>query len=85
LRGAGEITNLSKNGLFIRARLLPIAGDELALTIRPGTPSAFEVTGTVAWNTDQLPAEGDGSPGFGVRIASPGPTFAAFFEEMLLK
>jgi hypothetical protein len=85
LRGAGEITNLSKNGLFIRARLLPIPGDELSITIRPGSPSAFEVTGAVCWNTDQLPEAGNGSPGFGVRIAEPGPRFAAFFEELLLK
>ena len=84
LRGAGEITNLSKSGLFIRARLLPLPGDELTLTIRPGTPAAFDVRGTVCWNTDQL-SSASASPGFGIRLPTPTPDFSRFFEEMLLR
>ena len=83
LRGAGEITNVSKAGVFIRARLLPMPGDRLSITIRPGSPGSFVVSGTVRWNTDQLPQSDRGTPGFGVQISEPDPNFLAFFEEML--
>jgi hypothetical protein len=83
LRGAGEITNISKAGLFIRARLLPLPGDELAITIRPASPASFVVRGAVRWNTDQLPESERVSPGFGVLVPESDPRFLAFFEEML--
>ena len=83
LHGAGEITNISKAGLFIRAHLLPMPGDELAITIRPSSAASFVVRGSVCWNTDQLPSDERPSPGFGVQIAEDDPRFLAFFEEML--
>jgi hypothetical protein len=83
LRGVGEITNISKAGLFIRAHLLPMPGDRLAITVRPASPSSFVVHGAVRWNTDQLPESERPSPGFGVLISDDDPRFLAFFEEML--
>lgn len=83
LRGAGEITNISKAGLFIRAHLLPMPGDRLAITIRPASPASFVIHGAVCWNTDQLPESERSSPGFGVQIPETDPRFLAFYEEML--
>ncbi len=83
LHGAGEITNISKAGVFIRAHLLPMPGEELTITIRPSSAASFVVRGAVCWNTDQLPSGERSSPGFGVQVAESDPRFLAFFEEML--
>ncbi len=83
LRGAGEITNISKAGLFIRAHLLPMPGDRLTITIRPASPASFVVQAAVCWNTEQLPESERTTPGFGVQISENDPRFLAFFEEML--
>lgn len=84
LRGKGHIKNVSKEGLFVRASVLPPVGSEVRVLFPARNGTKIEVYGTVRWTTAQLPAGEKAKPGFGVFIARGNDDFEGFFEQILL-
>ena len=83
LRGKGHIKNISKEGLFVRADVLPAAGAPVRIVFHDRQGSKIEVRGTVRWTTQQLPPEEKAKPGFGVYIERGNDEFNDFFEGIL--
>ena len=83
LRGKGHIKNISKEGLFLRASVLPAAGASVRIVFHDRHGSKVEVRGTVRWTTEQLPKEEKAKPGFGVYIERGNAEFDEFFENIL--
>jgi len=85
VRGKGYLKNVSKKGLFLRARVLPPVGSEVRVFLRDRAGAEIEVRGTVRWTTQQLPAAEKARPGFGVSVAPDDQAFIEFFEQILFK
>jgi hypothetical protein len=83
LRGTGHIKNVSKEGLFVRANVLPSVGAPVRIVFHDRHGSKIEVRGTVRWNTTQLPSEEKAKPGFGIFIERGNEEFDEFFEHIL--
>lgn len=83
LRGKGHIKNISKEGLFVRTDVLPIAGASVRIVFHDRHGSKVEVRGTIRWTTAQLPPEEKAKPGFGVYIEPGNDEFHDFFEGIL--
>lgn len=83
LCGQGHVKNLSKGGVFMRTERLPDPGAEVSILIQSPDGRKVEVTGTVCWTTDQIPAE-DAQPGFGMQISTRNEAYLEFFGDLLL-
>ena len=83
LRGKGHVKNVSKEGLFVRTKVLPPAGAPVRIVFHDRHGSKIEVRGTVRWTTAQLPPEEKAAPGFGVYIPTGNDEFYEFFEQIL--
>jgi hypothetical protein len=71
--------NVSIEGLFMRADVLPAVGDEICVRFY-FAGRKVQGRGTVRWTTDRLP---DGGKGFGVHLELPGRDFIEFFGRLL--
>jgi len=83
LRGKGHIKNISKEGLFVRTDVLPVAGAAVRVVFHDRHGSKVEVRGTVRWTTAQLGPEEKAIPGFGVYVEPGNEEFHEFFEGIL--
>lgn len=81
----GHITNITKEGLFLRTSSLPPPGASIRVIFETQDGSKIEVAGSVRWTTGQLPASCETGPGFGMRIENVTQEFLEFFEQMLLR
>jgi len=84
IEGHGEVTNISRSGLFLRASPLPLPGDDVTIVLTPEADVPFEVKGTVRWTTDQLPASKRKLSGFGVELSHATPEFLELLDDLML-
>lgn len=83
VRGQGYLKNVSKNGMFLRASVLPPVGSEVRVFLRDRKGAQIEIVGKVRWTTKQLPAGSKAQPGFGISIDRNDPVFIELFEQIL--
>jgi hypothetical protein len=74
----GQLKNVSRAGVFVRASDLPRPGAVVALQFRSPQGSLVDVRGEVRWNTQGLALDGV-VPGFGVLLYEPPREFREFF------
>ena len=84
VKADGHIKNLSKEGVFVRANVLPFPGDHISIRFESRQGSKLEILGTVRWTTAQINDPEITQPGFGVQLDQKSPDYDAFFEEVLL-
>ena len=84
LRGEGRITNISRDGVFVRSAQLPPVGAVVRLALS-GLECEVTVAGIVRWSTAQLPDHhpGKAQSGFGVHISESNQNFRQLFERVL--
>ncbi len=75
----GHLKNVSRAGVFVRARELPAPGAAVALQFRSPSGELVDARGEVCWTTDGLP-DSDVPPGFGIRIHEPPQQYWKFLR-----
>jgi hypothetical protein len=78
LESLGELSNVSRAGLFVRASDVPRPGTVVALQFHGPDENLVDLRGEVRWNTHGL---GDGSEatGFGVLLYEPPREYREFY------
>jgi hypothetical protein len=84
VRASGQIKNLSKEGLFIRSNVLPMAGDPVTMRFEARDGRKLELWGEVRWTTAQMSDHESAHPGFGVLLNQASADYQEFFEDILL-
>jgi hypothetical protein len=84
VRSSGHIKNLSREGLFIRANVLPMAGDPVTIRFEAKDGRKLELEGEIRWTTAQMADHEAIQPGFGVLLHTADADYQEFFEEILL-
>jgi hypothetical protein len=79
--GQGSIKNLSREGMFLRSRLMPDPGADVRVRFETISGEKIEVTGIVRWSTAGFP-EKDVPRGFGMRIDAPTKEYIEFFKAL---
>ena len=81
LKGKGQISKLSRRGLFFATERLPLPGHAVCVVFRDQNCNKISVEGTVRWNTAQMRPN---ASGFGMRIEKASDEYVDFYEDMLL-
>ena len=83
--GMGRLKNITRQGVFVRARPLPEPADDVTVTFETAAGVKIELRGEVIWTTDQLPEDHPrrSLSGFGMRIHKVPDEFLEFFEFVL--
>ena len=80
LRGKGQISKLSRRGLFFSTEKLPQPGEPVCVVFRDRGGNKISIEGTVRWNTAQMKRN---ASGFGMRIEAAPDQYLDFYEELL--
>jgi hypothetical protein len=78
----GHLKNVSRAGIFVRARELPAPGAAVSLQFRSPSGELVDARGEVCWTTDGL-LDGDVPPGFGIRLHEPPRQYWEFLRWVL--
>lgn len=73
----GQLVNVSRAGLFVKARELPRMGATIAIQFKSPLGPLVDSRGDVRW-ISKMAAVGDGLEGFGVELREPGSEFREF-------
>ena len=80
LKGKGQISKLSRRGLFFATPQLPKPGQLVCVVFRDAQGNKISVEGTVRWNTAQMKPN---ASGFGMLFKKQTPEYLDFYEGML--
>ncbi len=80
LKGKGQISRLSRRGLFFATPALPKPGQPVCVVFRDRQGNKVSVEGIVRWNTAQLRPN---ASGFGMQFEQPTPEYLDFYEGVL--
>jgi hypothetical protein len=83
LAAQGEILNLRRQGVFIRALDLPAPGEPLCITFKNRQRKKIQLGGEVRWTTAQLEGGNSGAPGFGMMFTGRNDAYRDLFKELL--
>jgi hypothetical protein len=78
LDAIGELTEISRTGVFVQAEESPRPGAVVALQFWTPAGELVDLRGEVRWNTEGL-ANADGLCGFGVLMHEPSLKYREFF------
>jgi len=81
LQGKGQISKLSRKGLFFATERLPLPGHPVCVVFRDRSGNKISVEGTVRWNTAQMRPY---ASGFGMQIEEASSEYLEFYENILV-
>lgn len=80
LKGKGQISKLSRRGLFFTTDRLPTPGQPVCVVFRDAAGNEISIEGTVRWNTAQMRPN---ASGFGMQIEKCTQEYLDFYETIL--
>ncbi len=82
VRGKGQISKLSRRGLFFSTEKLPQPGEPVCVVFRDRDGNKISLEGTVRWSTAQMKRN---ASGFGMRIEDAPEQYLDFYEDILTR
>ncbi len=82
VEGKGQISKLSRRGLFFSTEKPPSPGEAVCVVFRDGAGNKIDIEGTVRLNTAQMRPN---ASGFGMSIERASDEYLEFYEQMLTR
>ena len=82
IKAKGHVSKLSRKGLFFATGRLPNPGATARVVFNDADGNKISVSGSVRWNTAQLPPK---ISGFGMQIDGATDEYLEFYEDLLTR
>ena len=82
IKAKGHVSKLSRKGLFFVTDRLPNPGVAARIVFNDADGNKISVSGSVRWNTAQLPPK---VSGFGMQIDNATDEYLEFYEDLLTR